>query len=139
MTDENDIIVCFSHEYIHENNNYIDKLKVIKIKENDYEIVKANTIEVNPCTCPDVENMVKISNNRFIMYYDTTNNITLWKIDNNYSLKYLSKTQLLREYPNEHKLGDIFVLNKDIIIPKFETSQYLYFWKINEDNTLANI
>ena len=34
---------------------------------------------------------------------------------------------------------DIFVLNKDIIILKFICDEYLYFWKINEDNTLTRV
>ena len=136
LTDENDIIICFTHEYKNYNNKYIDNLKVIKLKENDYEIINTNNISANPCA----ENIVKISNNRFIMHYNNTNDITLWKINDNYSIEYLSKTQMSEEeYSFNNSLEDIFVLNKDIIIPKFRSSNHLYFWKINENNTLTNV
>ena len=134
LTDENDIIICFTDEYKKYEHKIIDYLKVIKLKENDYEIINTNNISVDHW----VENMVKISNNLFIISYGETNDITLWKINENYSLKYLSKTQLLKEYSFSNRLEDIFVLNKDIIIPKFINDKHLYIWKINEDNTLTN-
>ena len=95
LTDENDIIICFTHEY--KKSNHYDRydiynLKVIKLKENNYEIINTNTISFYPY----IGNLVKISNNRYIIYYSETNDITLWKIDKNYSIKYLSKTQILK-------------------------------------------
>jgi len=130
LTDENDIIICFTQEYKYR--ICIDKLQVIKLKENDYEIINTNKVNSPP------ENIAKISNNRYIMYYFGTNDITLWKLNDNYSLEYLLKTHLNNvEYYN--RLEEIFVINEDIIIPKYNSYRDINFWKINEDNTLINI
>ena len=134
LIDENDIIICFSCES--KSRHSIKKLNVIKLKENGYEIINTNSVNSSP------ENIVKISRNRFIIYYNETNNIDLWKLKEDCTLEYLSKTKLLKEYSKYNSLEDIFVLNKDIIIPKFKSefkNFYLYFWKINEDNTLTNV
>ena len=82
--------------------------------------------------------MVKIGNKRFIIYCNNTNDIELWKLNDNHSLKWSSKAQLLKELRYSERINDILVLNKDRIILEFKDNHNLYFWKINEDNTLTN-
>ena len=83
--------------------------------------------------------MVKIGNKRFIIYCNNTNDIELWKLNDNHSLKWSSKAQLLKELRYSERINDILVLNKDTIILEFKDNHNLYFWKINEDNTLTNV
>ena len=87
-----------------------------------------------------IEYIVKLGNNRFIT--NCEGNFALWKLNENYTLEYLSKAsraELLLENSFDTEIKDIFVLNKDIIIPKFRSSYILHFWKINEDATLTKV
>ena len=132
LTDEKNIIICLFKEY--GNRNRTVKLKVIKLNETDYEIININTLMANS----HIKYLVKLDNNRFITNYET--NFALWKLNENYTLEQLSKVSRA-ELPlqNSLEIKDIFVLNKDIIIPKFSNSYILHFWKINEDVTLTNV
>ena len=83
----------------------------------------------------NLNNIVKISNNRFMTYgnYNLNYISYLWKLDENNSLKYISKKRY------DYNLEYIFYLKEEnIIIPNYG-NEYLHFYKINEDNTINKI
>ena len=129
LTDKNNIIITLNDEF--ENRTLIEKLKVIKLNENNYEILY--TINMS------ISNIIKINNNRFITHDLGKNEIKLWILNEENSLKYLSK-KLLSEYNYNNSLQSIFLLNEEenIIIPNYNNG-HLDFWKINEDNTINKI
>ena len=130
LTEDNNIIICFIDEIV--NKQYISSIKVIKLKENGYEIIDSIKIKEN---CLEI---VKISNNRFITYnsYDNVE-ILLWKLTENNSLEYLLKINELKI--NDDRIEEIFVLNKDIIMPKYRYYKNLNFWKIDENNKINQL
>jgi len=134
LTDENNIIICLFQQYV--KSNYQVKIKVIKLNETDYEIININTFMANS----NIKYIVKLGNNRFIT--NCEQNFAFWKLNENYTLEYFSKSyraELLLENSYDKEIIDIFVLNKDMIIPKFRSSFLLHFWKINEDSTLTKV
>ena len=124
FTDNYNILICYISESI-------NSLKVIKLKDNNYEII--DSIEINQ---KNIYQILKISNNRFITYGDY--NILLWKMDENNSLKFLSN---INELTTGKKLKEILFLtnNKNIITLNEEDFHILKFWKINDDNKIEKI
>ena len=76
-------------------------------------------------------NIIKISNNRFITYCFFSHSITLFKLNENYLFQ-------LKKKEFNYNIKNVFILNKDIIIPNFDNER-LQIWKINEDNELTRI
>ena len=124
FTDNYNILICYISESI-------NSLKVIKLKDNNYEII--DSIEINQ---KNIYQILKISNNRFITYGDY--NILLWKMDENNSLKFLSN---INELTTGKKLKEILFLNnnKNIITFNEEDFHILKFWKITDDNKIEKI
>jgi hypothetical protein len=120
FTDNYNILICYISESI-------NSLKVIKLKDNNYEII--DSIEINQ---KNVYQILKISNNRFITYGDY--NVLLWKLDENNSLKFLSN---INEFGK--LLGKIFFLTNNKIIITLNEEHFLKFWKINDDNKIEKI
>lgn len=131
FTENDNILICYFYEYI--NINWVYSLKVIKLKDNNYEIIDSIKIQNY------IEEIVKINNNRFISYGKFSDDkILLWIIDENNTLKY-SK---INELKDNDTIEKIFVLtnNNKIIIPLYnKKNNILQFWKINDNNTIEKI